>query len=92
MIDTDRAESLRRAYASVVLPEDVVADLDASAFVQETTVKYDGAGTIDVQATLRNEGARMFWLRFREKVTAAKRPRAEPPATHAVSSTAKRAT
>lgn len=80
-------DSLTRAYSNVVLPEEVVADCDASAFVHDSTVKYDTLGRIDTEATLRNEGARMFWIRFRKKVADARRPRVEPTPTHAVSST-----
>jgi hypothetical protein len=82
-------DPLTIAYGNVVLPPEVMADCEASYFVTKTTVARDTLGRIDTEATIRNEGARMCWIVFRDRVAEAKRPRAETTPTHAVSSTAR---
>lgn len=73
---------LYQAYAlvfSTVEGQQVLADLRRSAFYERTTVERDALRRVDVEATLRNEGARAFVLGVEANIRKGQGPPVEPP-------------
>jgi hypothetical protein len=80
-----RRKDLEAEYARVYIPDLVREDIEASSFYHRTTVERSGDNRVDPYALVRNEGARMAWVAFFDRVQRAKRR--EESQTKAVSDT-----